>query len=80
MNADPIRIDRLTTDSKLFAEHHFRVHSAKMEAFHHQIAELQKQEGTRVINHTHLLGFLDSDLSPRGQPAAVVEGAAPSAP
>ena len=51
------------------AEHHFRpkVHWTKMEAFHQQIAELQKAEGVRVINHAHMLGFLDSDLPKRGE-------------
>ena len=54
------------------AEHHFRpkVHWTKMESFHQQIADLQKQEGTRVINHAHMLGFLDpgpsrKDAAPR---------------
>lgn len=51
------------------AEHHFRpkVHWTKMEAFHQQIAELQKAEGVRVINHAHMLGFLDPDLPKRGE-------------
>ena len=51
------------------AEHHFRpkVHWTKMEAFHTQIAELQKAEGVRVINHAHMLGFLDPDLPKRGE-------------
>lgn len=50
------------------AEHHFRpkVHWTKMEAFHQQIAELQQEEGVRVINHAHMLGFLDPDR-PRGK-------------
>ena len=50
------------------AEHHFRpkVHWTKMEAFHQQIALLQKQEGVRVIEHTHMLGFLDPKLPKRG--------------
>lgn len=45
------------------AEHHFRpkVHWTKMEAFHAQIADLQKAEGVRVIEHAHMLGFLDSN-------------------
>ena len=49
------------------AEHHFRpkVHWTRMEAFHRQIAELQKAEGVRVIQHAHMLGFLDSDLPKR---------------
>jgi fatty acid desaturase len=49
------------------AEHHFRpkVHWTKMEAFHAQIAELQKKEGVRVIEHAHMLGFLDRNLPPR---------------
>ena len=51
------------------AEHHFRpkVHWTKMETFHQQIADLQKEEGTRVIAHAHMLGFLDADLPKRGQ-------------
>lgn len=64
------------------AEHHFRpkVHWTKMEAFHQQIADLQKQEGVRVINHAHMLGFLDPNLPKRGQRSIPqVEGAAPSA-
>jgi fatty acid desaturase len=53
------------------AEHHFRpkVHWTKMEGFHRQIADLQKQEGVRVINHAHMLGFLDPNLPPRKQTA-----------
>jgi len=49
------------------AEHHFRpkVHWTKMEAFHRQIAHLQKREGTRVIKRAHMLGFLDPDLPRR---------------
>ena len=52
------------------AEHHFRpkVHWTKMESFHQQIADLQKEEGVRVINHAHMLGFLDPDLPRRGDP------------
>jgi fatty acid desaturase len=60
------------------AEHHFRpkVHWTKMENFHQQIADLQKQEGVRVINHAHMLGFLDSNLPPRKStaPTKVAEG------
>jgi fatty acid desaturase len=54
------------------AEHHFRpkVHWTKMEQFQRQIAKLQKQERVRVINHAHMLGFLDPNLPRRGQPAA----------
>ena len=50
------------------AEHHFRpkIHWTKMEAFRQQIAEVQKQEGVRVINHAHMLGFLDPNLPKRG--------------
>jgi hypothetical protein len=36
-----------------------------MEAFHQQIAELQAEEGELVINHAHMLGFLDPNLPPR---------------
>jgi fatty acid desaturase len=63
------------------AEHHFRpkVHWTKMEAFRRQIADLQKQEGTRAINHAHMLGFLDRTLPKRRKPAAVQQpGAATS--
>ena len=51
------------------AEHHFRpkVHWTKMEQFQRQIAELQKQEGVRVINRAHMLGFLDPNLPSRGK-------------
>jgi hypothetical protein len=38
-----------------------------MEQFQRQIAELQKQEGVRVINHAHMLGFLDPNLPERGK-------------
>jgi fatty acid desaturase len=64
------------------AEHHFRpkVHWTKMESFHQQIAQLQKQEGVRVIEHAHMLGFLDPNLPKRGQVSVAVEGAAASAP
>jgi len=53
------------------AEHHFRpkVHWTKMEAFHQQVAELQKEEGVRVIEHAHMLGFLDRNLPKRGKSA-----------
>jgi fatty acid desaturase len=63
------------------AEHHFRpkVHWTKMERFHQRIAEMQRQEGVRVISHAHMLGFLDPNL-PKRQRAAVMESAAPSAP
>ena len=51
------------------AEHHFRpkVHWTKMEGFHQQIAELQKQENVRVIKHAHMLGFLYPNLPRRGK-------------
>jgi fatty acid desaturase len=51
------------------AEHHFRpkVHWTKMEGFHQQVAELQKEEGVRVIEHAHMLGFLDANLPKRGK-------------
>ena len=51
------------------AEHHFRpkVHWTKMEQFQRQIAQLQKQEGVRVINRAHMLGFLDPNLPSRGK-------------
>ncbi|PYL55003.1 MAG: fatty acid desaturase [Verrucomicrobia bacterium] len=64
------------------AEHHFRpkVHWTKMENFRQSISELQKQEGVRTIRRAHMLGFLDPDLPKRGQRAANLEGAAPSAP
>jgi fatty acid desaturase len=65
------------------AEHHFRpkVHWTKMENFHAQIADLQKQEGVHVIKHAHMLGFLDDTFPKRGnrQPSPL-ESAAPSAP
>ena len=38
-----------------------------MEDFHRQIADLQKEEGVRVISRAHMLGFLDPDLPKRGQ-------------
>ena len=46
------------------AEHHFRpkVHWTKMERFRQSIEDLQKQEGVRVIEHAHMLGFLDPNL------------------
>ena len=34
-----------------------------------QVAELQKEEGVRVIKHAHMLGFLDPDLPKRGKSA-----------
>jgi hypothetical protein len=51
----------------------------KMEGFHRQIADLQKQEGVRVIGHAHMLGFLDPNLPKRGQRAASLESTAQSA-
>jgi fatty acid desaturase len=41
------------------AEHHFRpkVHWTKMETFHRQIENLQRQENVRVIKHAHMFGF-----------------------
>jgi hypothetical protein len=51
------------------AEHHFRpkVHWTKMEKFHQNIADMQKAEGVRVIDHAHMLGFLDPNLPKRGE-------------
>src|SRR5438105_738279 len=59
------------------AEHHFRpkVHWTKMEAFREQVGELQKQEGTRVIKHAHMLGFLDPGLPKRGKRSATSKNA-----
>jgi hypothetical protein len=37
-----------------------------MEAFRQSITALQKQEGVRVINRAHMLGFLDPTLPKRG--------------
>jgi fatty acid desaturase len=53
------------------AEHHFRpkVHWTQMEAFQRRIAELQRREGVRVIEHAHMLGFLDRNL-PKRRPAS----------
>jgi hypothetical protein len=36
-----------------------------MEEFHQQSADLQRAEGVRVIEHAHMLGFLDPNLPPR---------------
>ncbi len=49
------------------AEHHFRpkVHWTQMETFHQQIAGLQRKESVRVIEHAHMLGFLDRNLPAR---------------
>ncbi len=46
------------------AEHHFRPKGqwTKMERFHQQIAELQRREGVRAINHAHMLGFFGDRL------------------
>jgi fatty acid desaturase len=57
------------------AEHHFRpkVHWTKIEQFHRQIAALQQAEGVRVIEHAHMLGFLDSNLPKRREPTAPAE-------
>jgi fatty acid desaturase len=46
------------------AEHHFRpkLHWTKMGQLHEEIADLQRQEGVRVIAPPHALGFLDPDL------------------
>jgi fatty acid desaturase len=56
------------------AEHHFRpkVHWTKMEEFQRRIADLQRQEGVRVINHAHMLGFLEPNVPKRqsGRPAS----------
>jgi fatty acid desaturase len=53
------------------AEHHFRpkVHWTKMEGFQRSIIEIQKREGVRVIEHAHMLGFLDPNLPeyPKGR-------------
>jgi fatty acid desaturase len=61
------------------AEHHFRpkVHWTKMEAFHQHIAGMQRQEGVRVINHAHMLGFLDPNLPPRHQTGPAITEPAP---
>jgi fatty acid desaturase len=55
------------------AEHHFRpkVHWTKMEEFRRNIEDLQKQEGVRVIEHAHMLGFLDRNLPARRRDNAV---------
>ena len=57
------------------AEHHFRpkVHWTKMEAFHAQIAEMQRRERVRVIEHAHMLGFLDPNLPKRGERSVAAE-------
>lgn len=60
------------------AEHHFRpkVHWTQIEKFRQQIAEVQKREGVRVIEHAHMLGFLDRNLPKRraaSAPNSVVE-------
>ena len=59
------------------AEHHFRpkVHWTQMENFQQQIAAQQKAEGVRVIEHAHMLGFLDPNLPARRKspPAAAAE-------
>lgn len=49
------------------AEHHYRpkAHWTKMRDLHREIAERQKQGGTRVIRPPHALGFLDPDLPKR---------------
>jgi len=46
-----------------------------MEQFQRQIAELQKQEGVRVINHAHMLGFLDPNLPSRRKPTGETSAA-----
>jgi hypothetical protein len=52
-----------------------------MEGFHRQIADLQRAEGVRVINHAHMLGFLDPNLPPRGRrQVSDLRNAASSAP
>jgi len=63
------------------AEHHFRpkVHWTRMETFRQSIEDLQKQEGVRVIEHAHMLGFLDPNLPKRGSGNVPVEGAVRSA-
>jgi hypothetical protein len=51
-----------------------------MEQFHQSIADLQREEGVRVINHAHMLGFLDPNLPKRGERAGgPLQDAAPSA-
>ena len=59
------------------AEHHFRpkVHWTQMENFQQQIAAQQKAEGVRVIEHAHMLGFLDPNLPARRKstPAGAAE-------
>ncbi len=59
------------------AEHHFRpkVHWTQMVELHQQIADLQKQEGVRVIKPPHALGFLDPDLPKRSGIGAGTEAA-----
>jgi len=56
-----------------------------MEDFHRQIADLQKEEGVRVISRAHMLGFLDPDLPKHGEggsaaPRAMSEQMAASPP
>ncbi|HXX40841.1 MAG TPA: fatty acid desaturase [Chthoniobacterales bacterium] len=63
------------------AEHHFRpkVHWTRMETFRQSIEDLQKQEGVRVIEHAHMLGFLDPNLPKRRKGNVPVDGAVRSA-
>jgi fatty acid desaturase len=63
------------------AEHHFRpkVHWTRMEQFRRSIESLQKQQGVRVINRAHMLGFLDPTLPKRGEHPPATQTAAPSA-
>jgi hypothetical protein len=59
MTAEPIKVERVTTESKIFAQ-------TRWDAIP-TLAELQEGEGVRVINHAHMLGFLDPNLPPRKQ-------------
>jgi hypothetical protein len=49
-----------------------------MEQFKRSIENLQGQEGVRVINHAHMLGFLDPNLPKRGERAEIEKSVAPS--
>jgi hypothetical protein len=51
-----------------------------MEKFRESIQALQKQEGVRVINRAHMLGFLDPNLPKRGEHPPATRTDAPSAP
>jgi hypothetical protein len=71
MKMNSIVVERITTNSKLFAH-------TRMQAFRDQIVEQQRAAGVRVIKPPHALGFLDPNLPPHGGSRSMQEEPRPA--